>query len=115
MGDFLRCECPHCGQPVEYPPTGAGQSVPCPGCQRSLVLTTTPQPTPETGRFDLACQEFAGDPEFVKHPPTRDQIGRAWAWANFKNSHPATAPTHAELVDALKKLYPEFKKRPAER
>jgi hypothetical protein len=137
MEDFLKCECPHCGQPVEYPPAGTGQTVPCPACNRSFVLTPAPPPAPviptpspislpapkkpvttsepvptsEAGRFDLACQAFAGDPEFVKWPPTRDQIGRAWAWAKFKNSDSDAAPTHAELVAALKKLFPEFKKR----
>jgi hypothetical protein len=38
MSDFLKCECPHCGQSIEYPAEGTGQTVPCPTCQKPFVL-----------------------------------------------------------------------------
>lgn len=38
MGDFLKCECPHCGQNIEYPSEGTGQTVPCPTCEKSVML-----------------------------------------------------------------------------
>ena len=39
MSDFLKSECPHCGQSIEYPAEGTGQTVPCPTCDKSFVLT----------------------------------------------------------------------------
>lgn len=38
MSDFLKCVCPHCGQSIEYPAEGTGQTVPCPTCQKPFVL-----------------------------------------------------------------------------
>lgn len=39
MSDFLKSECPHCGQNIEYPSEGTGQTVPCPTCGKSVMLT----------------------------------------------------------------------------
>jgi hypothetical protein len=39
MSDFLKCECSHCGQRIEYPSEGIGQIVPCPTCENSVTLT----------------------------------------------------------------------------
>jgi len=66
-------------------------------------------PAPKAERFEQACREFEGDREFEKHPPTREQLARAWALAKFKKTHPSQSPDHSELVAALKKLFPEFK------
>src|SRR5690242_19412159 len=38
MSDFLTCACPHCGQSIEYPAEGTGQTVPCPTCQKLFIL-----------------------------------------------------------------------------
>jgi Ankyrin repeats (3 copies) len=43
MSDFLKCECPHCGQSIEYPSEGTGQTVPCPTCEKLITLTITIQ------------------------------------------------------------------------
>jgi len=40
MSDFLKCDCPHCGQSIEFPSEGTGQSVPCPTCEKTFVLAT---------------------------------------------------------------------------
>ena len=209
MGEYLKCECSHCGQPIEYPSEGTGQTVPCPACNGSVVLTpseppapkilvppvvpppapavtvpkstnpplpdlapsqppvpkvmvppvvppapapavTVPKPTnpppPElksseppvpkvlvptnpppakvptvrvsmsklppslvAGRFEQAWLEFERDAEFEKNPPTREQIARAWALAEFRRSNPSEWPTHLELVVALRELFREFR------
>ena len=44
MSDFLKCECQHCGQPIEYPSEGTGQTVSCPTCEQSITLTPTGAP-----------------------------------------------------------------------
>ncbi|MGD1089299.1 MAG: ankyrin repeat domain-containing protein, partial [Verrucomicrobiota bacterium] len=46
MNDFLKCECPHCGQSIEYPAEGTGQTVPCPTCEKPVALTPVNPPTP---------------------------------------------------------------------
>lgn len=38
MSDYLKCACPHCGQPIEYPAEGTGQTVPCPTCEKPVML-----------------------------------------------------------------------------
>jgi hypothetical protein len=40
MGNFLKCECPNCGQPIEYPSEGTGQIVPCPTCKKPFMLAS---------------------------------------------------------------------------
>ena len=40
MSEFLKCECSHCGQPIDYPSEGIGQTVPCPTCEKSVTLAT---------------------------------------------------------------------------
>ena len=44
MSDFIKCECPHCGQNIEYPSEGTGETVPCPTCGKSVTLTSAIQP-----------------------------------------------------------------------
>ena len=39
MGEFLKCECLHCGQPIEYPAEGTGMTVACPSCQNPVILS----------------------------------------------------------------------------
>jgi uncharacterized Zn finger protein (UPF0148 family) len=39
MGEFLKCECPHCGQKIEFPAGGTGQTVSCPTCEKFVTLT----------------------------------------------------------------------------
>jgi hypothetical protein len=52
MSDFLKCECPHCGQRIEYPSDGIGEIVPCPSCEKPVTLTLAelPQSAEETRR-----------------------------------------------------------------
>lgn len=38
MSDFLKCECSHCGQSIEYPAEGTGQTAPCPTCENPVTL-----------------------------------------------------------------------------
>jgi hypothetical protein len=46
MGEFLKCECSHCGQPIEYPSEGTGQTVLCPTCEKPVTLTPVNSPAP---------------------------------------------------------------------
>ncbi len=38
MNDFHKCKCPHCGQSIDYPADGMGQTVPCPTCEQPFPL-----------------------------------------------------------------------------
>ncbi len=42
VSDYLKCNCPHCGQSIEYPAEGTGQTVPCPTCEKPVVLHSLP-------------------------------------------------------------------------
>ncbi len=44
MAEFVKGECPHCGQSIEYPSEGTGQTVPCPTCEKTFVLQPLPPP-----------------------------------------------------------------------
>jgi len=136
MGEFLKGECPHCGQPIEYPSAGSGQAIACPNCGQSFALTPSAPPEPAVAlppaklpevpvpapkppsktanRFDQAYVEFERDGEFSLRLPTREQIARAWSLAEFRQRNPYVQPAHAELVTALREIFPEFRKpRPA--
>ncbi len=203
MGDFLKSECPHCGQSIEYPAEGTGETVPCPNCEEHFVLTPlkrpapqvsmptqaspAPSPTPSPSQvappaplpeppppgvqqrpatlqppktspsasaapqprpahaptaiptpppkpqpikppqtlpqslapvkaasqppapLDQAYADFEKDQTFANHAPTREQVARAWAYARFKKDDAHEPPPHADIVGALKKLFPEFR------
>jgi len=138
MSEYLKSECSHCGQPVEYPSEGTGLTVPCPTCNQSFILTPANQrvttilappvvppapaseppisklqnpPLPKEAPLEQACREFEADREFEKRQPTREQVARAWALAKFNQSNSSASPTHSELIAALKKLFSEFRKR----
>lgn len=38
MSEYQKCACPHCGQSIEYPAEGMGQTVPCPTCKQPVTL-----------------------------------------------------------------------------
>ena len=59
--------------------------------------------------LDEAFRAFGSDPVFAGHRPTREQVARAWAFAKFKNEDQHSPPSHAQIVGALKKLFPEFR------
>jgi hypothetical protein len=63
--------------------------------------------------LDQACRDFENDREFEKLQPTREQIARAMAAANYNRTTDTEWPSHAELVAALKKNFPQFRRRPA--
>jgi hypothetical protein len=67
-----------------------------------------PPPPPLPAPLEAAYGVFATDPAFAAHPPTREQVARAWAMANFQKLE-GESPTHAELVATLKKIFPEFR------
>jgi ankyrin repeat protein len=42
---FEKCSCVHCGQHIEYPSEGTGQTIQCPTCNEPVFLTPLNQPT----------------------------------------------------------------------
>jgi hypothetical protein len=45
MSNFLKCECPHCGEPIEHRSEGTEQTVSCPTCEKPVTLTAASTPT----------------------------------------------------------------------
>src|ERR1017187_8648692 len=108
MDEFLKGECSHCGQPIEFPSEGAGQTVPCPTCKLPLVLTPVNHPAPKAAALtplDRAFSEFQADRQFAGRSPTREQVARAWALARFRKAGDPGHPFHVELVPTLKELF----------
>lgn len=60
-----KCQCSECGQHLEYPAEGSGQTIDCPSCGQPVVLPfvedappVIPPPLPETGwRLDPATEK----------------------------------------------------------
>jgi hypothetical protein len=59
--------------------------------------------------LDQVFLDFVNDRAFEGRAPSREQVARAWAWAKFQKAEETAAPNHAEIVSALKKLFPQFK------
>ena len=70
-GGYLKSECPHCGQSIEYPAAGTGQTVPCPTCEQPFVLVEAALPYTPAGipqiRFPTPYVPLSPDPPL---PPT---------------------------------------------
>ena len=65
-GGYLKSECPHCGQSIEYPAAGTGQTVPCPTCEQPFVLVEAALPYTPAGipqiRFPTPYVPLSPDP-----------------------------------------------------
>ncbi|HEX5399681.1 MAG TPA: HEAT repeat domain-containing protein [Verrucomicrobiae bacterium] len=44
MNDFIKGNCPHCGQNIEFPSEGTGETVSCPTCGKPFTLAPAFQP-----------------------------------------------------------------------
>jgi hypothetical protein len=81
MSEYHKCTCPHCGQSIEYPAEGTGQTVPCPTCEKPFTLfpeiaipavkiTVAPAPTqkPIEQKRRRSLHRAANDGRFVEIP-----------------------------------------------
>lgn len=39
--NYEKCSCAYCGQHIEFPVEGTGQTIPCPTCEKPVLLTAT--------------------------------------------------------------------------
>jgi len=74
MEELLKGECPHCGQSVEYPPEGTGQTVPCPTCEEPFVLRPVEEPAPAStstpAASSMAAMPLPPPPGVQQRPAT---------------------------------------------
>jgi hypothetical protein len=88
-------------------------SAPPPSVPPSSATTAEQPPAqakpPTPAPVEQAYAEFTKDPNFSGHAPTREQVARAWSFARFQKEHVNDLPNHAEVVAALKKMFPEFR------
>ncbi|MGA3284938.1 MAG: ankyrin repeat domain-containing protein [Verrucomicrobiota bacterium] len=77
MSEFLKCECPHCGQSIEYPTEGTGQAVPCPACGKPVTLTPANQPQ--------ANDEEPEPPTYLEYLP--EPRPDSFSGSDFDNEH----------------------------
>jgi len=126
-------QCPNCGESFELasakdlpgasvnafrsmPSAAAGRAVLPP--QRTgppvidsvvvSVATTTASRPPTPAPLERVLAQIEHDPSFSIQKPTREQVARAWAMANFNKEDESKPPTYEELVNALRKLFKEF-------
>ena len=80
MGEYLKCDCSHCGQSIEYPAEGTGQIVPCPTCDKPITLTLgeplqTSGETKSAERFALEKQRNQPSAQLAsKETPPADNL-----------------------------------------
>jgi len=103
MAEFIKSECPHCGQSVEYSPEGTGQTVPCPTCAEDFILTpsqpyrpiASPPQSPPTP--PASFQETA--PSTPSAPPAAPKSRRRildWIWP--RSTRVPASPASATLA-----------------
>src|SRR5580693_8987084 len=75
MEAFLKGECPHCGQSIEYPAEGTGQTVPCPTCDEAFVLQPKPVEPPPVPKVSAPPPPPLPPPAPVQsQPPAPAQV-----------------------------------------
>jgi len=94
MGDFLRGECPHCGQSIEYPVAGTGATVPCPTCEQSFVLKSV-APPPVSAPVPVI-------PEAAVPPPLAVKVAQVAAPVSATPPAPEVAAPVTPAVPAAK-------------
>ncbi len=67
--NYEKCFCAQCGQSIEYPSEGIGQTVPCPTCEKPVTLTPANPPTRSDPIFPAPVQE---NPK--EHKPARTKL-----------------------------------------
>jgi endogenous inhibitor of DNA gyrase (YacG/DUF329 family) len=68
MSEFLKCECTHCGQPIEYPLEGTGTEAPCPACGKPVMLFSRSQISEFNSNMAKSkCPRCFGGIEFLKN------------------------------------------------
>ena len=76
MSEYHKCSCPHCGQSIEYPAEGRGQTAPCPTCEKPIKLlpdiviptATVTQKAKEKKPARSSLYEAAKDGQFENIP-----------------------------------------------
>jgi DNA-directed RNA polymerase subunit RPC12/RpoP len=77
-------KCPHCDQELEVDASGAGSSIECPACNRSI---TVPSPEPQ--------------PESVNGAAAAEEVAPVEASAAAKAEKHYSVPTHHSATEAL--------------
>jgi hypothetical protein len=87
MSEYHKCTCPHCGQSIEYPAEGTGQTVPCPTCEKpfrlfpeiaipAVKITVAPAPTQKPVEQNTVAPEPAQKPIEQKRRRSLHQAAR---------------------------------------
>ena len=68
--NYEKCFCAHCGQSIEYPSEGTGQTVPCPTCEKPVTLMPANPPT-RSAPTDISLAPVRDNPKEHKSPRTK--------------------------------------------
>ncbi|NOS72322.1 MAG: hypothetical protein HOP33_20660 [Verrucomicrobia bacterium] len=98
MSAFLKTDCPHCGQSIEFPSEGIGEIVPCPTCEKPFVLTPV---SPSTITESIATP-VASPPEEIKaQRTTRSNLSKLTEETILARTKSGDTPLHRAAKNGL--------------
>ena len=100
MGEFLKCECLHCGQPIEYPAEGTGMTVACPSCQNPVVLS------PATSISELVAEPAAPESTVPAKKGARSNLTKLTAETIRTKIKSGDTPLHRAAKNGQCELVP---------
>ena len=113
MSEYHKCTCPHCGQSIEYPAEGTGQTVPCPTCEKPSVLlpdVVIPSAPPKVAQAQTRKPEEADRAAYVERvrsePATEKQKGKL-RYFGYTVSPGMTKGEASDAIDECIRLHPE--------
>lgn len=108
MSEYYKCACPHCGQSIEYPAEGTGQTVPCPTCEKPVTLTPANQP--QSNREAHRQKELSEREIYVarvRSEPATEKQKEKLRWFGCVFAEGMTKGQASDLIDKCVRDFPE--------
>jgi len=113
MSEYHKGACPHCGQSIEYPAEGTGQTVPCPTCEKPFVLLpdiVIPSVPPQVAQAQTRKPEEADRAAYVERvcsePATEKQKVKL-RYFDYDVKAGMTKGEASDAIDECIRLHPE--------
>ena len=113
MSEYHKCTCPHCGQSIEYPAEGTGQTVPCPTCEKPFVLLpdiVIPSAPPKVAQAQTRKPEEADRAAYVERmrsEPATEKQKEKLRYFGYTVRPGMTKGEASDAIDECIRLHPE--------
>jgi len=113
MSEYHKCTCPHCAQSIEYPAEGAGQTVPCPTCEKPFVLLpdiVIPSTPPKVAQAQTRKPEEADRAAYVERvrsEPATEKQKEKLRYFGYTVNPGMTKGEASDAIDECIRLHPE--------